>query len=112
RRPQLFSVVAVPRPDLIVTPGAEHETRLGDDDAVAHLRNARSCDSPLDGGGILAEANAPLDGRLVQVVFHDRREGRLHAVADRAVFVDHQALRLRHTRRIRRESTPPPRARW
>ena len=108
RRPQLFTGVAVPRADLVVAAGAEHEARLGHDDAVAHLRNAGPGDPARGEHGIVAKSDAPLDGRLVQVIFHDRRERRLHAGTDRSIFVDHQQFRFRPAFRVRRRRTTAP----
>ena len=62
--------------------------------------HARAGDAARSEGRIVAEADTPLDGRLVQVVLHDRCVRRLDAVADGVVLVDHGPLQLRNAVRI------------
>src|SRR4029453_3774729 len=69
RRPELSARLTVPGADVIVAPGAEDQTRGGDNDAVAHLRHACSANAAAGERRIVAEADAPFDRRFVEIVF-------------------------------------------
>ena len=107
RGPELFSGVAVPRANLVVAACAEHDACFCDDDAVERCGQACSRDAARGEYGIIAKADAPLDGRLVEVVLHDGCIRWFDAIAHGVVFIDHRLLELLNTVRIARGAASP-----
>src|SRR4029079_13263222 len=70
-------------------------------------RCSRTRDAARGEYGIIAKADAPLDGRLIKVVLHDGCVWRFDAIADGVVFVDDGLLKLLDIVRIARGAATP-----